>query len=151
MYTRRRAPTLAFVVLLAYATRSACESYYADAPPEPVTPTRSDQQREPIVETGKVPAERRQAERATRDRASATDDHQRQRTLNLSVPHGVLESVARQEDATTRVEDNPPSLFAGDTEEQSVKVRGRLWLDKEKGPSLNSVDGGQIIIEVSTD
>ena len=78
------------------------------------------------------------------------DDDQRPRTLNLTVPPDVLESLGSAEEATTPGNDDPLSLFADKTQEPSVKIRGRLLLDKDKDPSLNAVDGGQLIIEVPT-
>ena len=148
MPTKRRVLTFTVLVSIACATNSACDSPRTSAPPAP--PKQAAQEKNSKSKVEKMSAEQKPRAPGTRDHANAMSNNQRLRILDLSVPPDVFESVGSIEEATTPGSDDPLSLFADKTEEPSVKVRGRFLLDKDKDPSLNAVDGGQIIIEVPT-
>ena len=151
MPAKRRVLTFTVLVSIACATNSACDSPRTSAPPEPAPPKQTAQEKNTKSKVEELSAEQKPRAPGTRDHANAMSNNQRLRTLDLSVPTDVFKSVGSIEEATTPGSDDPLSLFADKTQEPSVKVRGRLLLDKGKDPSLSAVDGGQIIIEVPTE
>ena len=62
-----------------------------------------------------------------------------------------LRDTHRQTDPIHRMRRAFPALLAPQTEDNPVRIKGRLLMDQAKERSPDAVDGGQIIIEVRTE